>query len=236
MKSDHLQEDFGVSRGARREQLAYLLDKEHFAKVPPTFCIEWGAFKSAALRPAHYTSLCSLQLYEEGCKGLLQSRIEEVNGEALRAIMIHNLLCLQLDPGANILVRNREAIPIDYGYSFPERLYGKATTPQYRCEGDFTERERRYITSLSLEECARQMASRGLASSAIKLQASMVQLLKQTVAREGGTLKELTELFYLGEEIKGGGWSNEQPHITFTGRMKALLTAERMFSVEEERV
>ncbi|MBI2742676.1 MAG: hypothetical protein HYX48_02015 [Chlamydiales bacterium] len=197
-KSRSLLESFGVpsSEGAKREQLAFLMDEGHVACVPPTFYVDFTQFG---------LGVGSVQHYEASTAPLERDRFhmkDESLQDDLRIIRIFNLMILNLDAFShNILITDRSlgarrCISIDHGYSLPERLAGGPPRGDLCGEAPFSEKERLYIRSLSQERTLALLTKHKIHPDAIQMQQAMLQTLKAAVETPGVTLFHLSTLFY----------------------------------------
>lgn len=153
-KSRFLQENFSVpDDGAiEREHLYYLLDKDNFAGVPPTFRV---AITSNKIR--------SFNWFVENCEWWYG--YSEEKKPSLRKCVIHQFRTVNMDPSSpNLLsVRGSNSVfPIDGGYCLPYDLSPKRNSfsvvnypplvDQPFLDTPFTEEECNYIGNINIEE------------------------------------------------------------------------------------
>lgn len=218
-------QNFGVPQkeGAKREQLAYLLDEDHMARVPPTFYVDFSAFKHP--QDDHPLGVGSLQYYEYAYHTPSERQ------EDLRAILIHNLAILNLDVQF-IFGEDGRYISIDHGYSLPQKLDTKPNLgPAHHCNlAPFSEKEKEYIQKLSSERFANVLQEHGVSPAAIQLQQAILQMLKIATKTNHITLRHLLSLFHRGK-FYGGGYSGYF-YADFRPELIAIASAK----TEEERL
>ena len=231
-KRTRLLENFGVpqNEGAKREQLAYLLDEDHIACVPPTFYVDFSAFmhpyqsRFSTLKSLYPLGIGSLQYYEIGSSHYRPIyRISAKIQEDLRAILIYNLAILNLD--VQVLTgEGGRLISIDHGYSLPQILNRKPDTG-YGCDGSpFSEKEKEYIQKLSSVQFAHVLQEHGLSAETVQLQQAILQMLKIATKTNHITLGHLLSLFYGG---KGHGGSYESYYyVDFRPELTAIMSAK----------
>ncbi len=142
------------SQAVAREHLYYLLDRNNFAGVPPTFRVFLNSLNQ------------SLNLYCESHESVTCASSEHQMklGIHLRRCFIHQFRTVNMDPSSgNILIpSNREilnAFPIDGGYCLPERfsksrlsfdLVSHSLNDHIFYDEQFSEEEKAYIENIDI--------------------------------------------------------------------------------------
>lgn len=204
--------------GAKREQLAYLLDKNHFAKTPPAFYVD---FTSLGL------FVGSLSYFEEGTisyeeateifdEEALEFKKVNVDETSVRKSVIHAIQLFHLDPGANnFLVPKetedlrqniRQCTLIDFGYTLPEDLFVYARKLPFERDilaSPFTSEECMHIRRIDSEETAALLISHGISEKAVNIHKIAVKLLKAAVEK-GGTLNDVVNRIYSNKSTQEG--------------------------------
>ncbi|MBJ7450205.1 MAG: hypothetical protein JHC93_07610 [Parachlamydiales bacterium] len=222
-KGERLFENFLINdvSGAKREQLAYLLDKDHQAMVPPTFFVDLNEFKLGVGSLQHYRNDVDRGTLSENSNFLCD--VSQIDQIMLRTIFIHDLLMINLDAGSNnLLMKNNCPIPIDFGYSLPCGIEERSTDsiPSFD-DRPFTDKEAQYINQIDANSTLTLLKEHHIDESAINIQQNMILLLKSAVNTPGITLKDLHRLYYSCTKT-GGGWSGD-PRVFFKGDIKTIL-------------
>lgn len=219
-KPTQLRESFGVpsKEGAKREQLAYLLDEDHFAGVPPTFFVD---FSKVGLKVG------SVQYYEHNCVSLdsINSINNKVDILALRRIILHDLIIVNLDVSyKNVLIKNKQPIPIDHGYCLPSQLFSKPTPGGFTSfDAPLTEQEKIHIQHLCQENISTLLFKHKIDEPAIRLQHIMLQILKCALdISPAPSLNKIVDFLYSGPEV-GGGWSGIPYHCLFPTKLMTII-------------
>jgi len=188
--------------GAVREFAAYMLDRGHFAGVPPTLLVK------ARLQPGGPLRLGSLQQFVQHDHQSWDIGPSNYSHAEVHRIGIFDLRLLNTDRhGGNILVKKiahkkYRLHPIDHGFllpdtlSVPELWFEWMTWPQAKVP--FDQDTVSYVRDLSPVDDALLLRQLGVRPACILSVLRATQLLKRAVAR-GLTLHQIGALFTRGD-------------------------------------
>lgn len=183
--------------GFIRELAAYMMDRENFAGVPPTYLLSNVQHKGFATDEEKFGSL---QAYvdNDGESSAFGSNL--FNVEDVHRIGILDIRLFNMDRNEeNMLVSKQpdgqlRLIPIDHTYCLPPvtALDGAFFEWQYwsQAKKPFSQKTKEYVASLNLDEDARLLRSLGFPEASVTTMAVTTLLLKEAVSA-GWTLYDI---------------------------------------------
>jgi len=189
--------------GSIRELAAYLLDRQNFAGVPPTYLLSGVQNKRFSTEDEKYGSL---QTFVENIGESSSFGSSAFNTEDIHRIGALDVRIFNLDRnGENMLVRKKDGqmrlTPIDHTYCLPaiSLLDGAYFEWQYwpQAKKPFSQQTKDYVAAIDVEQDVLLLRSLGLPEECIATMVASTILLKEAVAA-GWTLYDIASFMCRG--------------------------------------